>query len=49
MPSLIRFIVFCAVLAGLAYAGMFALATMVEPQTREMRVVVPSKVINKDL
>ncbi len=49
MPSLIKFLVFCAVLAGLVYGGMFALATMVEPETREMRVTIPSKVINKDL
>ncbi|EFL87981.1 hypothetical protein [Ahrensia sp. R2A130] len=46
MPSLIRFIVFLAVLAGLAYGGMFALATMVEPEQREMRVKIPSKKIN---
>ena len=49
MPSLIKFLVFCAVLAGLVYGGMFALATMVEPEMREMRVTIPSKVINKDL
>ncbi len=48
LPSLIKFLVFCAVLAGLAYAGMFALATMVEPDTREMRVTIPSNVINRD-
>ena len=48
MPSLIKFLVFCAVLAGLAYAGMFALATMVEPDTREMRLTIPSNVINRD-
>lgn len=36
MPSLIRFIVFCAVLAGLVYGSMFALAEFVEPQQREM-------------
>ena len=41
MPSLIRFIVTLAVLAGLVYAGMFALATFVEPGSREMKVRVP--------
>ncbi len=46
VPSLIRFLVICGVLAGLVYAGMFALATMVEPQEREIRVKVPSKKIN---
>ena len=49
MPSLIRFLVFCAVLAALVYGGMFALATMVEPQEREMRVRIPNDVINRDL
>ncbi|MEM1316875.1 MAG: histidine kinase [Pseudomonadota bacterium] len=46
MPSLIRFIMFLAILGGLAYGGMFALATMVEPEQREMRVKIPSKKIN---
>ena len=41
LPSLIRFIVTLAVLAGLVYAGMFALATFVEPDTREMKVRIP--------
>jgi hypothetical protein len=30
------------VLAGLAFAAMFALATLVEPQPREMSVTIPS-------
>lgn len=46
MPSLFRFLAFCAILAGLAYGGMFALATLVEPQEREMRVKIPSKKLN---
>ena len=46
VPSLIRFLVICGVLAGLVYGGMFALATMVEPQEREMRVKIPSNKIN---
>ena len=46
MPSLIRFIVICGILGGLAYAGMFALATFVEPEEREIRVKVPSNRIN---
>lgn len=48
MPSLIRFLFLCGILAGLAYGGMFALATMVEPEPREMRVKIPSKKINPD-
>ena len=46
MPSLIRFLVVCAILAGTVYGGMFALATMVEPQPREMTVKIPAKRIN---
>ena len=42
MPSLIRFIVTLAVLAGLAYGGMWALATFVEPGQREMKVRIPN-------
>lgn len=47
LPSLFRFLAFCAILAGLAYGGMFALATLVEPQEREMRVKIPSDRLNK--
>jgi len=47
MPSLIRFIVVCGVLAGLAYGGMFALATFVEPKERTMTVKIPSKKLNQ--
>ncbi|MEE9314437.1 MAG: histidine kinase [Rhizobiaceae bacterium] len=46
MPSLIKFIVICGILAALAYGGMFALATMVEPEEREIRIKIPSKKIN---
>lgn len=48
MPSLIRFIVTLAVLAGLVYAGMFALATFVEPDTREMKVRIPQSKLRPD-
>jgi hypothetical protein len=41
MPSLIRFLVFCAIIAGGIYAGMFALATFVHPNQREMTVRIP--------
>ncbi len=47
VPSLIRFLVVCGVLAGLAYAGMFALTIMVEPETREMRVKIPSNKLDQ--
>lgn len=41
MPSLIRFVVICAVIAGCVYGAMFALATFVEPNQREMTVRIP--------
>lgn len=42
MPTLFRFLFVLAILAGLAFAAMFALATLVEPQPREMSVTIPS-------
>ena len=45
MPTLIRFFVFIAVLAGLAFGGMFALSTFVEPQEKEVVVRVPTRVL----
>lgn len=39
MPVILRFLIIVGMLAGAAYAGMFALATLHEPQPRE--VVVP--------
>ena len=47
VPSLIRFIVVCGVLAGLVYGGMVALTLFVEPEPREMRVKIPSKRLNQ--
>jgi len=47
MPSLIRFLTLVAVLAGLGYAAMWALATFVEPQQREIKVVVPQSSFSK--
>ena len=42
MPTLFRFLFVLAVLAGIAYAAMFALATLVEPEPREMTVTIPA-------
>ncbi|HUB64157.1 MAG TPA: histidine kinase [Methylocella sp.] len=47
MPTLIRFLVIIGILAGLAYAGMIALVTFVEPQPREMIQVIPAARLNK--
>jgi HAMP domain-containing protein len=45
MPSLIRFLAAVLVLAGLAFAGLWALANLVEPQQREMSVTIqPEKI-----
>ena len=42
MPTLFRFLTIVAVLGGLAFAAMYALATLVEPQPREMTVTIPA-------
>lgn len=47
MPTLFRFLTVIAILVGLAYAAMFALATFVEPRTGEISVRVPPEKLNK--
>ncbi len=42
MPTLFRFLALLAVLAGIAFAAMIALATFVEPEPREMTVTIPN-------
>jgi len=46
MPSLIRFVVFCAVIVGLVYGAMYALATYVEPTPRSVTVKIPTEKVN---
>ena len=41
MPTLFRFLAVIAVLAGLGFAAMFALATFIEPESRDMSVTIP--------
>lgn len=41
MPSLLRFVTVIAILAGLVYGAIFALATFVEPKSRDITVTVP--------
>ena len=41
MPSLFRFLTVLAILAGLFYGGIFALATWFEPKPREITVTIP--------
>jgi hypothetical protein len=41
MPSLMKLLTVVGVVAALGYGAMFALATFVDPRTREMVVTVP--------
>jgi len=41
MPSLFRFLAVVGIIAGMVYAGIVALATLVQPQPREISVTVP--------
>ena len=41
MPTLFRFLAVVGITGGLIYAGILALATMGEPQPREITVTVP--------
>jgi hypothetical protein len=47
MPTLIRFLFVAAVLVGLAWGGMYALATFVQPQSRPMSSTIPSVRLNR--
>jgi hypothetical protein len=42
VPTLFRFLLIVAILAGLGFAAMFALATFVKPDPREITVPVPT-------
>ena len=42
MPTLFRFLTVLGVLAGLGYAGLWALATFVQPEPREISVTIPA-------
>lgn len=41
MPTLFRFVVILAVLAGVVYGTMFALVMFVEPKQAELSVRIP--------
>jgi hypothetical protein len=47
MPTLFRFLAVIAILGGLAFAGATALVLFVEPQPREMSIVVPPNKLGK--
>ena len=42
MPSLLRFLFWIGVIAGLGYGAMLALVTFVEPEPREMTQTIPA-------
>ncbi|MFZ0071894.1 MAG: histidine kinase [Xanthobacteraceae bacterium] len=41
MPSLLRFLLVIGIIGGLGYGVVFALATFVNPSSREITVTVP--------
>ena len=41
MPSLFRFLTVVAVIAGIIYGAIYALANFVTPKSREMAVTIP--------
>lgn len=47
MPSLVKFLVVIAILAGVAYGAMQALATLVQVAPRPMEQAIPSAKLNK--
>jgi hypothetical protein len=47
MPTLFRFLFFCAVIAGIVYGTMVSLVTFVEPTERDVTVKIPSERVNK--
>jgi phage shock protein PspC (stress-responsive transcriptional regulator) len=48
MPTLFRLVFVLAVLAGLGYGGLIALAYLVEPRTRDMSFTIPQERLNRD-
>jgi hypothetical protein len=48
MPTLIRLLVYLAVIAALGYGAMFALATFVEPRQKEIIVDIPPEKLGGD-
>lgn len=41
MPSLFRFLAVVAIIAGVVYGAIYALANFVNPKPREMTVTIP--------
>ena len=47
MPSLFRFLAAVAIVVGIVYGGMLALALLVQPQPREISVTIPQDHFSK--
>ncbi len=47
MPSLFRFLTVVAVIVGVVYGAIFALANFVNPKPREMTVTIPPDKVQK--
>ncbi len=47
MPSLLRFLLVVAVLVGVVYGAIYALASFVQPTSREITVTVPRDILTK--
>jgi hypothetical protein len=41
VPALVRFLVVLTILAGLGFGAMFGLATLVQPDIREITIPIP--------
>lgn len=46
MPTLFRFLLMCAGVAGMVYGTLYALAVFVEPRERDITVRLPSERVN---
>jgi hypothetical protein len=47
LPTLFRFVVILAILAGLGFTGLLLLVTLVEPQQREITEIVTPPRLNR--
>ena len=47
MPTLFRLLTVIALIVGIIYGAMFALATFVEPRSGEMTVRIPAERLNR--
>lgn len=48
MPTLIRFLFICLVIAGAVYGTMLALVTFVDPAERDVTIRIPPERLNSE-